>query len=132
MLEELNTVRTQLSKRKEEKMRREAMTLAEIERLKSELEGTHEEIDMVAKLSNTLDEEVNALEASLTEKKKQMERLVAAMKEANLQSLSIQPPEELIDGGAHQRSGSTRRMIGSPRQLENAAPTSKNPHGVWV
>jgi len=113
-------------------MRREAMTLAEIERLKSELEGTHEEIDMVAKLSNTLDEEVNALEASLTEKKKQMERLVAAMKEANLQSLSIQPPEELIDGGAHQRSGSTRRMIGSPRQLENAAPTSKNPHGVWV
>jgi len=31
-----------------------------------------------------------------------------------------------------QRPGSTRKMIGSPRQLENAAPTSKNPHGVWV
>lgn len=30
------------------------------------------------------------------------------------------------------RPGSTRKMIGSPRQLENAAPTSKNPHGVWV
>ena len=23
-------------------------------------------------------------------------------------------------------------MLGSPRQLENAVPTSKNPHGVWV
>jgi len=59
-----------------------------------------------------------------------MERLVTAMKEANLQSLSIQPPEDLME--VHQRAGSTRRMIGSPRQLENAAPTSKNPHGVWV
>lgn len=33
--------------------------------------------------------------------------------------------------GPH-KPGSTRRMIGSPRQLENAVPTSKNPHGVWV
>jgi hypothetical protein len=23
-------------------------------------------------------------------------------------------------------------MMGSPRQLENAVPTSRNPHGVWV
>ncbi|GLG93252.1 Ras association domain-containing protein 8 [Gryllus bimaculatus] len=30
------------------------------------------------------------------------------------------------------KPGSTRKMIGSPRQLENAVPTSKNPHGVWV
>lgn len=33
--------------------------------------------------------------------------------------------------GPH-KPGSVRRMIGSPRQLENAVPTSKNPHGVWV
>ena len=30
------------------------------------------------------------------------------------------------------KAGSTRKMLGSPRQLENAVPTSKNPHGVWV
>lgn len=30
------------------------------------------------------------------------------------------------------KPGSSRRIIGSPRQLENAVPTSKNPHGVWV
>jgi Ras association domain-containing protein 7/8 len=25
-----------------------------------------------------------------------------------------------------------RRILGSPRALENAVATSKNPHGVWV
>ena len=115
-------------------MKREASTLAEIDRLKKELELARRETDAVTDLSGSLDHEVSSIEADLAEKKKQMERLINAMKEANLQSLSIQPPEELIDGGAHHRSGSTRprRMIGSPRQLENAAPTSKNPHGVWV
>ena len=33
--------------------------------------------------------------------------------------------------GSH-KSGHGRRMLGSPRQLENAVPTNKNPHGVWV
>jgi Ras association domain-containing protein 7/8 len=30
------------------------------------------------------------------------------------------------------KPGAIRKMMGSPRQLENAVPTSKNPHGVWV
>ena len=30
------------------------------------------------------------------------------------------------------KPGTTRQMMGSPRQLENAVPTSRNPHGVWV
>lgn len=30
------------------------------------------------------------------------------------------------------KSGHGRRMLGSPRQLETAVPTNKNPHGVWV
>lgn len=37
-----------------------------------------------------------------------------------------------ILGSFHNRPGSTRKIIGSPRQLENAVPTNKNPHGVWV
>lgn len=55
------------------------------------------------------------------------------MKEANLQSLTIAPPDDLkhiLEGP--NKVGSTRKMIGSPRQLENAVPTNKNPHGVWV
>lgn len=54
------------------------------------------------------------------------------MKEANLQSLSISPPEDIRQIMEGPSKGTTRKMIGSPRQLENAVPTSKNPHGVWV
>lgn len=36
----------------------------------------------------------------------------------------------LITG--HNKTGHSRRMLGSPRQLENPVPTNKNPHGVWV
>lgn len=76
--------------------------------------------------------QVATLECAIIEKKKQVEHLVTEMKEANLQSLSISPPEEqrhILEGP---KVGSTRKMIGSPRQLENAVPTNKNPHGVWV
>ena len=37
-----------------------------------------------------------------------------------------------LDVSGPAKPGSTRKMLGSPRQLENAVPTSKNPHGVWV
>lgn len=35
------------------------------------------------------------LETTITEKKRQVDKLVADMKEANLQSLAISPPDEL-------------------------------------
>ncbi|KAH9372563.1 hypothetical protein HPB48_008719 [Haemaphysalis longicornis] len=38
----------------------------------------------------------------------------------------------LAKGGFFNRPGSTRKIVGSPRQLESAVPTSKNPNGVWV
>ncbi|CAL8079262.1 unnamed protein product [Orchesella dallaii] len=132
LMEEFHNSQASAAQRQEEWMQREAATLAEVDRLKKELEMARRETDAVSDLSGSLDKEVHSLDSTLAEKKKQMEQLVSAMKEANLQSLIINPPEELVDGGVHQRSGSTRRMIGSPRQLENAAPTSKNPHGVWV
>lgn len=86
-----------------------------------------------------------------------MEQLVNEMKEVNLQSLTVTTSEEikhLLEGRERNlkievlimiyiitffflilgsnKPGSSRRIIGSPRQLENAVPTSKNPHGVWV
>lgn len=39
--------------------------------------------------------QVAVLEATIYEKKRQVEKLVSDMKEANLQSLAISPPEEL-------------------------------------
>lgn len=76
--------------------------------------------------------QVASLETAIIEKKKQVEHLVAEMKEANLQSLSIAPPEDIKQILEGAKAGSTRKMVGSPRQLENAVPTNKNPHGVWV
>jgi Ras association domain-containing protein 7/8 len=93
------------------------------------------------------------LEAAILDKKRQVEQLVNEMKEANLQSLSGTTDEirHLLEGKystlrskcsatidsdfytlGSSKPGSTRRIIGSPRQLENAVPTNKNPHGVWV
>jgi len=38
---------------------------------------------------------VAILETTITEKKRQVDKLVSDMKEANLQSLAISPPDEL-------------------------------------
>ncbi|XP_053692967.1 uncharacterized protein DDB_G0283357 isoform X2 [Sabethes cyaneus] len=90
--------------------------------------------DHASKATDKLKSEVAVIENSIAEKKKQVEQLVHEMKEVNLQSLAVAPADEvrhLLEVGSV-KPGSTRRMIGSPRQLENAVPTSKNPHGVWV
>ena len=73
------------------------------------------------------------MESAINEKKKQIEQLIGEMKEANLRSLLMNPVEEvryLIENLS--RNSMNRRIIGSPRQLENAVATNKNPHGVWV
>ncbi|XP_058454494.1 hybrid signal transduction histidine kinase E isoform X2 [Malaya genurostris] len=91
--------------------------------------------DQASKATDKLKSEVAVIESNIAEKKKQVEQLVHEMKEVNLQSLAaVAPADEvrhLLEVGTV-KPGSTRRMIGSPRQLENAVPTSKNPHGVWV
>lgn len=117
----------------EERSQMERTMLVEVERLQREVEEAKQGAELAAQSADSLRKEVASLESAITEKKRQVERLVSDMKEANLQSLAVAPPEELklLLEGPH-KPGSTRRMIGSPRQLENAVPTSKNPHGVWV
>ncbi|XP_050533539.1 ras association domain-containing protein 8 [Daktulosphaira vitifoliae] len=133
LMEEVETEKKMLTKDLEEKRRAERGIIKEVDRLQTEVERAKQETEMAAQVGDGLRKEVANLETTISEKKRQVEKLVSDMKEANLQSLAISPPEELkfILEGA-QRPGSTRKMIGSPRQLENAAPTSKNPHGVWV
>ncbi|XP_046402976.1 ras association domain-containing protein 8 isoform X2 [Ischnura elegans] len=107
--------------------------IREVERLQAEVESARQGAEAGSRAMEHLQREVTGLEATIAEKKQQVERLVRELKEANLQSLAIAPPDELrtLLEGPH-KPGSTRKMIGSPRQLENAVPTSKNPHGVWV
>lgn len=123
----------ELTEQLEEEARGEVTLLAEVDRLQREIEQAKARTELNTHSSESLRSQVITLETAISEKKRQVERLVSEMKEANLQSLAAAPPEELklLLEGPH-KPGSVRRMIGSPRQLENAVPTSKNPHGVWV
>lgn len=123
----------ELTEQLEEEARGEVTLLAEVDRLQREIEQAKARTELNTHSSESLRSQVMTLETAISEKKRQVERLVSEMKEANLQSLAAAPPEELklLLEGPH-KAGSVRRMIGSPRQLENAVPTSKNPHGVWV
>ncbi|XP_014250988.1 ras association domain-containing protein 8 isoform X2 [Cimex lectularius] len=123
----------ELSEELEAEERGEVALLAEVERLQRDIEQTKTRAELTTHSAESLRSQVMSLETAITDKKRQVERLVSEMKEANLQSLAAAPPEEfkMLLEGPH-KPGSVRRMIGSPRQLENAVPTSKNPHGVWV
>uniref|UniRef100_A0A182F929 Ras-associating domain-containing protein n=1 Tax=Anopheles albimanus TaxID=7167 RepID=A0A182F929_ANOAL len=113
----------------------ERQLMCEVDRLQVEIDLAVQSSDQANKAHEKLKGEVAQLEGAIADKKKQVEKLVHEMKEVNLQSLAIVPPADevrhLLEVGSV-KPGSTRRMIGSPRQLENAVPTSKNPHGVWV
>lgn len=121
----------------ENRTQMEAQIMGEMERLQGDIEHVVKKSEGTIGATASLKHEISFIEGAIADKKKQVEQLVHEMKEVNLQSLSVvtQPSEEirhLLEGGQHTRPGSTRRIIGSPRQLENAVPTSKNPHGVWV
>ncbi|KAJ8984560.1 hypothetical protein NQ317_006847 [Molorchus minor] len=133
LMDELHMEQRVQSRRTESRKQLERNLLVEVERLQKDIELAKQSTDLHHLTAETLKREVATLETAIIEKKKQVEHLVAEMKEANLQSLSIAPPEDIkqiLEGPI--KSGSTRKMIGSPRQLENAVPTNKNPHGVWV
>uniref|UniRef100_A0A1B0AAD9 Ras-associating domain-containing protein n=1 Tax=Glossina pallidipes TaxID=7398 RepID=A0A1B0AAD9_GLOPL len=107
--------------------------LMEMERIQSEIDQAIHNTDTSNNTAENLKKEIALIENAIAEKKRQVEQLVNEMKEVNLQSLTVTPSEEIkhfLEGS--NKPGSSRRIIGSPRQLENAVPTSKNPHGVWV
>lgn len=134
--------------------------MSEVERIQAEIDQAVLMAETAHQTADHLKQDVASIESTIAEKKKQVEQLVNEMKEVNLQSLTAVAPSDEIrhllegelrshtersynvrsDGADYNvapvsgssRPGSTRRIIGSPRQLENAVPTSKNPHGVWV
>lgn len=125
--------RTLVSRQFDSRQHLERNFLGEVERLQTEIDLAIHSAETSNQTMDNLKQEVAVIECAIAEKKKQVEQLVNEMKEVNLQSLAVLPSEEirhLLEGS--NRPGSTRRIIGSPRQLETAVPTSKNPHGVWV
>ncbi|PZC76898.1 ras association domain-containing protein 8 [Helicoverpa armigera] len=133
LMEEIhNEQRLINSRQQENRQALERSMLAEMESLQSQIQQAKHATEINNLTAENLKREVGVLESAIMEKKRQVERLVQEMKEANLQSLtgSVDELRHPLDGLC--KAGSARRIIGSPRQLENAAPTNKNPHGVWV
>lgn len=131
-MDELQMEQRAQSRRNESRKQLERSLLLEMEHIQKDIELAKQSTELHHLTAETLKKEVAALEVAIIEKKKQVEHLVSEMKEANLESLTIAPPEDIRQILEGPKSGSTRKMIGSPRQLENAVPTNKNPHGVWV
>ncbi|XP_020280431.1 ras association domain-containing protein 8 isoform X2 [Pseudomyrmex gracilis] len=134
VMEELAIEQHNINRETDERQVMERKIIGEVEHLQSEVEQVKRATELASQHAESLKLEVVNLESTIVEKKLQVERLVADMKEANLQSLAAACSDEQVKSlleGAH-KPGSTRKMIGSPRQLETAVPTSKNPHGVWV
>lgn len=132
-MEDLQIERMAALRESDERQHLESTLINEVERFQNEIEQAKQATEISAQCSENLKREVSVLESIIHDRKHQLEQLINEMKEANLQSLVIAPPEDLkhIIEGPY-KPGITRKMIGSPRQLENAVPTSKNPHGVWV
>ncbi|XP_070156991.1 ras association domain-containing protein 8 isoform X2 [Polyergus mexicanus] len=134
VMEELAMEQHNINRETDERQIMERKIISEVEHLQNEVEQAKRATELASQHADSLKIEVVNLEAAIVEKKMQVEKLVADMKEANLQSLAVACSDEQVKPlleGSH-KPGSTRKMIGSPRQLETAVPTSKNPHGVWV
>ncbi|KAL3267490.1 hypothetical protein HHI36_011613 [Cryptolaemus montrouzieri] len=133
VMDEYQSEQRQQMRKTESRKQFEKTLMAEVERLQKDIELAKQSTELHHLTAETLKKEVSALEAAIVQKKLQVEHLVDEMKEANLESLIAVPSEDIrqiVEGQC--KSGSTRKIIGSPRQLENAVPTNKNPHGVWV
>lgn len=105
--------------------------------------------------------ELRQLEHTLTSKYQEMESVMKEIRKENLNALSLEVPactqlrseslnpdspflklhsevmrhnhsSSLLGSRFYNRIGSTRKMLTSPRDLETAVATSKNPHGIWV
>jgi len=128
--DEMRSYSQEKSRQREEELR------IEVDRIQAEIKQLQRNSEESATVSDKLNREVLDVEAAIQQRKSEVEKLIQEMKTANLESLTISPPEEskafLDDLAGPAKPGSTRKMLGSPRQLENAVPTSKNPHGVWV
>jgi len=127
------TIRNLSEELKKEEQRLVDAMETELASVKGQLQGAERLCDAQTLDSNQLTAEFDDTEDAIRRIKEDMEHLTQEIKEANLQSLSIAPADDLkvlLEGSY--KTGHGRRMLGSPRQLENAVPTNKNPHGVWV
>ena len=111
--------------------------------------------------SQEVQNELRHLEETLRSKYEEMEQVMREIRKENLNALSLEAPasavlrnpcatssssspflklhsevmrqsQSLLASRFYNRIGSTRKMLTSPRDLETAVASNKNPQGVWV
>ncbi|KAL0273037.1 UNVERIFIED_CONTAM: hypothetical protein PYX00_005812 [Menopon gallinae] len=107
-----------------------ALLRSEVSNRESELLRWKEKVkllldDLRTEETTSAEDLVSMMECVISERRQQLEQLTNEMKEANLRGL-LCPAAERV------RDGNVRKMVGYPRQLQDAVATNKNPHGVWV
>ncbi|KAI1301742.1 Ras association domain-containing protein 8 [Halotydeus destructor] len=122
--------------------------------IKEQIKETNQQIDDQAKELDALNAELKQLDELLQVKHDEMESVAKDIRKENIAGLSIENSSSLgivgVTGlmsasklpdasenagpqtGLYNRIGSTRKMVGYPRELRNAVATTKNPNGVWV
>lgn len=78
--------------------------LHEVERIQNEIDLAVRSAESTSKISDSLKNEVTVIETAISEKKRQLEKLINEMKEVNLQSLTVASTEEiknLLEGNFH-------------------------------
>lgn len=73
----------------------ERRLFGEVERIQSEIDQAVQNSESINKTTDSLKKEVNVIENTIAEKKRQLEQLVNELKEVNLQSLAVAPSEEI-------------------------------------
>jgi len=93
--EEMRSYSMEKTKEKEEELR------AEVDRIQSEIKILQKNNEDSATVSDKLSREVQQVENQIMTRKGEVEKLIQDMKSANLESLTISPPEEsktFLDG----------------------------------
>ena len=95
-MEELAMEQHNISRKSDEYQMMERKIMGEVEHLQSEVEQAKRSAELATQCADSLKMEVVGLESAIGEKKMQVEKLVADMKEANLQSLTVACQDEQV------------------------------------
>lgn len=96
VMEELAMEQHNINRETDERQMMERKIISEVEHLQNEVEQAKRATELASQHAESLKLEVVNLESAIVEKKLQVERLVADMKEANLQSLAVACSDEQV------------------------------------
>ena len=95
VMEELALEQHNLNRENDDQLT-ERKIISEVEYLQNEIEQVRVLSETATQCAESLKIEVMSIESAIVEKKMQVERLVADMKEANLQSLTVASQDEQV------------------------------------